>query len=64
MQKAVGIKSYYAAALDNTALMALNNLAAAQATAKQLTEDSLCQLLDYLVTNHNTKIRYYESLNL
>ena len=31
MQKAVGISSYYAAALDNTVLMALNNLATAQA---------------------------------
>ena len=29
MQKVVGITSYYAAALDNTALMALNDLAAA-----------------------------------
>ena len=37
MQKVVGITSYYDAALDNTALMALNDLAAAQAVAKQLT---------------------------
>ena len=34
MQKAVGIISYYTAALDNTALIALNDLTAAQAAAK------------------------------
>ena len=34
MQKAVGITSYYTAVLDNTALMAINDLATAQAAAK------------------------------
>ena len=61
IQKAVGISSYYASALDNTALMALNDLAAAQAAAKQSIKDSLNQLLDYLATHPDAKIRYYES---
>ena len=41
--------------------MALNDLAAAQSTAKQSTKDALTQLLDYLSTHSNTKIRNYES---
>ena len=61
MQKAVGITSYYTAALDKTTLIALNDLAPAQAAVKQSIQDSLCQLLYYLVTHPNTKIRYYES---
>ena len=35
IQKAVGIISYYATALDNTSLIALNNLDASQSTAKE-----------------------------
>ena len=61
VQRAVDITSYYATSLDNTALMALNDLAASQAPAKQSTKDALMQLLDFLSTHPNAKIRHYES---
>ena len=61
MQKEVSITSCYAAALDNTSLMALNDLAAAQSTAKRSSKEALKQLLDYVSTHSNAKIRHYES---
>ena len=61
IQRAVRITSYCATALDNAAIMALNDLAASQASAKQSTKDALVQLLNYLSTHPNAKIRCYES---
>ena len=40
--------------------MALNDLVAAQSTAKQSTKNSRVQLLDYLSTHSNAKIRHYK----
>ena len=47
IQKAAGITSYYATALD-TSLMALNDLAASKSLAKQSKKYALAQLLDYI----------------
>ena len=40
--------------------MALNDLAAAQSTVKRSAKGDLTQLLDYLSTHSNAKIRCYE----
>ena len=40
--------------------MALNNLTTSQSLAKKSTKDALAQLLDYLSTHPNAKIRCYE----
>ena len=61
IQRAMCTTSYCASALDNTGIMALNDLAASQAPAKQSTKDALMQLLDFLSTHPNAKIRHYES---
>ena len=59
-QKVVSINSHYATALDNTFLIALNDLVAHQFTAKRSEKDALAQLLHYLSTHSSAKIRHYE----
>ena len=61
IQKAVGAISYYVSAQDNTVLIVLNDLSAARTKAKQSMKDSLEQLLDYLATHPNAKIRHCKS---
>lgn len=61
IQKAVSIASYHTAALDNTSLIGLNNLEAAQSKSTQSTKNAVVQLLDHLSTHLDGKIRHYKS---
>ncbi len=53
--------SYYARAVDNTALVALSSLAAEQTTAMTSTQQQVTDLLDFLATNLNATIQFQAS---
>ena len=61
VQSIVGSFLYYARAIDNTILVALNEIAAAQAAPTQQTNEKIKMLLDYLSTYPEAKIRYTKS---
>jgi hypothetical protein len=61
VQKIVGSILYYARAVDMTVLMALNSIAVEQTTATEKTMKKCHQLLDYLATNSEAKVRFYAS---
>ena len=52
---------YYARAVDCTILPAISSIASQQANATEETERRIKQLLDYLATLPNAKVRYYAS---
>ena len=61
VQQIVGSLLYYARAVDNTILVALNSLAIEQANATEGTEKKIEQLLDYVATHPNATVRYHPS---
>ena len=52
---------YYAQTLDNTMLVAIEDLAAAQTQGNNEIMDALMHLLNYMAIYLNAKIRYYKS---
>ncbi len=61
IQKIVGSISYYAQAVDMTVLAALSTIAIDQTKATKRTMEQCIQLLDYLVSNQNAKVRFHAS---
>jgi hypothetical protein len=61
IQKITGSVLYYSRAVDPTVLMALNDLATEQTAATEKTKTTAGQLLDYLATHPDAKIRFQAS---
>ena len=61
IQGIVGALLYYARAVDNKILTALNAIAARQANATETTEQTVNHLLDYCATYPNDGTTYHES---
>ena len=61
IQRIVGSFLYYARAVDNTILTAVNEIAATQAAPTKKTKDATIMLIDYLYTHPSAKIRYTAS---
>lgn len=61
IREIVGTLLYYARAIDNTMLMALNDIAAAQANGTQHTLDACTKLLNYAATHPDAAITYHKS---
>lgn len=61
IQQIVGSLLYYARAVDNTILMAVNDLAAQQAHATVATEAHAHKLLNYLATHPNATVTFKPS---
>ena len=61
VQKIVGSILYYARAVDMTVLMALSAIAVEQTKATTKTLGKRIQLLDYLASNVEAKVRFYAS---
>ena len=57
----MGIFLYYARAVDNTILPALNEIATNQAKPTQQTRIATNMLMDYMYTHPNATIRFYKS---
>lgn len=64
VQYIVGVLLYYARAVDNTTLTALNEIAAAQVALTENTRKKCNQLLDYVATYPNAKLRFHASERL
>ena len=61
VQQIVGSILYYARAVDMTVLMALSSIAVEQMKATEKTMGRCVQLLDYLVSNSEAKVRFHTS---
>ena len=61
IQSVVGSFLYYGRAIDNTMLVALNEIAAHQATPTQFILTKCRQLLDYAATYPDVKLRFHAS---
>ncbi len=61
MQQIVGSILYYARAVDMTVLMALSAIAVEQTKATAKTMGRCIQLLNYLASKSEAKVRYYAS---
>ena len=61
IQRIVGSFLYYARAVDNTILTAVNEIAATQAAPTKKTKDATNLLMDYLYTHPSAKIQYTAS---
>jgi hypothetical protein len=61
VQQIVGSILYYAHAIDMTVLMALSSIAVEQTKATEKTLGRCVQLLDYLASNSEAKVRYHAS---
>ncbi len=61
VQQTVGSILYYARAVDMTVLMALSSIAVEQTKATEKTLGRCIQLLDYLASNSEAKVRYHAS---
>ena len=59
VQSVVGLFLYYARAIDNTILPALNEISFLQACPTKNTNKKIQMLLDYLNTHKHAKIRFY-----
>lgn len=59
IQVILGTLLFYARAIDDTMLVALNSLATKQATATQATLDKIIWLLNYAATHPDTTVRYH-----
>ena len=61
IQKIVGSILYYARAVDSTVLIGLSSITVEKTKATEKTHSRCHQLLDYLVSNPDAKIRFYKS---
>ena len=61
IQQIIGALLYYARAVDNTMLVALNCVASEQSAAARATASATNLLLDYAATHPETVIRYHAS---
>ena len=61
MQQVIGTCLYYPRAVDCTILPAISSIASTPANATEETEQRVKQLLDYLATLPNAKVRFYAS---
>jgi hypothetical protein len=61
VQQIVGSILYYASAVDMTVLMALSSIAVEQMKATEKTMGRCIQLLDYLASNLEAKVRFHAS---
>jgi Reverse transcriptase (RNA-dependent DNA polymerase) len=61
LQEVIGTFLYSARAVDNTMLVALGTLAAAQTKGTEHTMKALAQLLDYAATHPDAAIRFHKS---
>ena len=61
VQRVVGTFLYFARAIDNTILPAINEIAAKQSKPTQKTLSKIQMLMDYVNTYPNPKIRYHAS---
>ena len=61
VQQVIGTCLFYARAVDCTILPAISSIASEQANATEGTEKQIKQLLDYLATLPNAKIKFYAS---
>lgn len=61
LQEVIGTLLYYARAIDNTMLVALGTLAAAQSKGTQSTADACTQLLNYAASHPDAILRYTAS---
>ena len=61
VQQVIGTCLYFARAVDCTILPAISSTASTQANATEGTEQRVKQLLDYLPTLSNAKVRFYAS---
>ena len=61
IQQIVGSILYYARAVDMTVLAALSTIAIDQTKATERTMKRCIQLLDYLASNQNAKVRFHAS---
>jgi hypothetical protein len=61
IQQIAGSILYYARAVDMTVLSALSTIAINQTKAKKRTMERCIQLLDYLASNQNAKVRFHAS---
>ena len=61
IQQIVGSILYYARAVDMTVLAALGTIAIKQTKATQKTREQSIQLLDYLPSNQDAKVRFHAS---
>jgi hypothetical protein len=61
IQQIVGVLLYYARMVDNTMLVVLNTIAAAQSKATTATMDAVVHLLNYCATHPEATIRFHRS---
>jgi hypothetical protein len=61
LQEIIGVFLYYGRAIDNTILVALGSLAAAQTEGTLATTKAAVHLLNYAASNPNATIRYHAS---
>jgi hypothetical protein len=61
VQRVVGKLLYYALAIDNTALVTLNDLGSDQTRSTENTMTQVTHLLNYMATHPDTKVRFYKS---
>ena len=61
LQQIIGVFLYYARVVDNTMLVALGTLAAAQSEGTEATMRAATQFMDYCATHPNATIRYTAS---
>ena len=61
VQSIVGALLYYARAIDNTILTALNDISSMQASPTENTRNKCRRLLDYVATYPNVSLRYHAS---
>jgi hypothetical protein len=61
IQKITGSVLYYSRAVDPTVIIPLNDIATEQTTATEKTKTATGQLLDYLATHPDAKIRFHAS---
>jgi Reverse transcriptase (RNA-dependent DNA polymerase) len=61
LQQIIGTFLYYARAIDNTMLVALGTLAAAQTKGTEHTMEAATQLLNYAASNPDAAIRFHRS---
>jgi len=59
IQQIIGIIIYYARAVDMTVLAALSTIAIGQTKAKKRTMERCIQLLDYMASNQDAKVRFH-----
>jgi hypothetical protein len=61
LQQIIGVYLFYARAIDSTMIVTLSDLAAQQTQASEQTLQKANQLLDYLASNPDFKVRYHAS---